>query len=157
MSITGSGFDSSLYKYYDLLKFKNPGMGTVGSVGNNAGYHKNSNIAGVETGMQGLPDETEFEAKLRRAMEQKDEKALKEACLGMEELFLNMMYRQMKATIHKSGLIPESVSNDIIQSMFDEALIKEATKSRSIGIADMMYKQLCKQMNNVYKKEITED
>ena len=153
MNISGSGFDSSLHKYYDLLKYKNTGTGTVSSSGNNTSNRKDSNITAVE----GLSEDNGFEAKLKRAMEQKDEKALREACLSMEELFLNMMYKQMRATVYKSDLIPDSMSNDIIQSMFDEAMIKEATKSRSMGIADMLYKQLYKQMSNVYKKEGTEE
>jgi len=153
MSITGSGLGSGLSNYYDILKYKSTRVGTVNSQGNVAGDQKGSNMSAVES----LSDDDGFQAKLKRAMEQKDEKALREACQSMEEVFLNMMYKQMRATVPKSALISESASNDIIQSMFDEALIKEASKSRSVGIADILYKQLYNEMNNVYKKVITEE
>ncbi|NMB96479.1 MAG: hypothetical protein GYA02_07700 [Clostridiaceae bacterium] len=151
MSITGAGLGSGLSSYYDILKYQS--TGTPNSQRNTTGDQKGSSMLSAES----LSDDNGFQAKLKHAMEQKDEKALREVCQSMEEIFLNMMYKQMRATVHKSDLIPESISTDIIQSMYDEALIKETTKSRSIGIADMLYKQLYNEMNNVYKKEVTEE
>ncbi|NSW89475.1 MAG: rod-binding protein [Firmicutes bacterium] len=100
-----------------------------------------------------VPEEQGFEEKLKRAMENKDEKALKETCQQFEELFLQMMYRQMKATVPKSGLFSENISTEIFDSMLDESLMKEASKANGVGLADMMYKQLYKKMYNTYKIE----
>lgn len=100
-----------------------------------------------------VPEEQGFEEKLKRAMENKDEKALKETCQQFEELFLQMMYRQMKATVPKSGLFSENISTEIFDSMLDESLMKEASKANGVGLADMMYKQLYKKMHNAYKIE----
>lgn len=116
------------------------------------GNKTNNQLNNHDSSLEELAGDNGFEAKLKRAMEQKDEKALKEVCQSMEEVFLNIMYKQMRATVPKSGLMPESASTEIIQSMFDEALVKEASQSRGMGIADMLYKQLYNQMNNVYKK-----
>ena len=96
-------------------------------------------------------EEQTFEEKLKRAMENKDEEALKETCRQFEELFLQMMYKQMKATVPKSGLFSESIPTEFFDSMLDESLVKEASKAKGIGLADMMYKQLYKEMSNIYK------
>jgi flagellar protein FlgJ len=97
------------------------------------------------------PEEQTFEGKLKQAMENRDEKSLKEACRQFEELFLQMMYKQMKATVPKSGLFSGGIQAEIFNSILDESLMKEVSKAKGIGIADMMYKQLYKEMNNVYK------
>ena len=36
-----------------------------------------------------------------------EDKALKKACEGFEAMFLNMMYRQMRSTVHEGGLFGE--------------------------------------------------
>ncbi|NLC69198.1 MAG: hypothetical protein GX754_10565, partial [Clostridiaceae bacterium] len=58
-------------------------------------------INGITT--QGAEEQV-FEEKLKRAMENKDEKMLKEACRQFEELFLQVLYKQMKATVPRDGL-----------------------------------------------------
>lgn len=60
---------------------------------------ENINNSDLNSLDSGLYEGNDFEAKLKRAMENKDEKALKEACQQVEEIFLQMMYKQMKATI----------------------------------------------------------
>ena len=97
-----------------------------------------------------------FEEKLRQAMENYDEGSLKEVCQQFEALFLQMLYKEMKATVPKSGLFSEAdgISGDIMNSMLDEALMNEASKSKGIGIADVMYKQLYKEMNGTYKESV---
>ncbi|HOJ09788.1 MAG TPA: rod-binding protein [Clostridiales bacterium] len=116
----------------------------------NAGNRKENKI-------DDFSDNNSFEAKLKRAMDQNDEKALKEVCQNFEEIFLQMMYKQMKATVPKSDLISEGAGREIFDSMLDEALMEEASKGNGIGLADMMYKQLYKSMSNVYKKDIAEE
>ena len=97
-------------------------------------------------GVSGTENINDFESKLQNAINNRDEKALKETCQQLEEVFLQMMYRQMKATIPKSDIFPESIGKEIFDSMLDECLIKEAAKANGIGLSDMMYKQLYKKM-----------
>jgi flagellar protein FlgJ len=83
-----------------------------------------------------------FDISIDTALKNKDQKALKEALHQFEEIFLQMLYKQMKVTIPKSELFPEDRSKEILNSMFDETLIKEVSKNRGLGLADTMYKQL---------------
>ena len=87
-------------------------------------------------------------------MEKRD-KELKKACEGFEAMFLNMMYRQMRATVPKDSLFGESNALKIFQDMRDDELMKNVAAGGGIGIADMMYKQLqpqvVKQSQNVIK------
>jgi flagellar protein FlgJ len=91
-------------------------------------------------------EDTSFEENLKSAMERKDEKALREACTQFEGILLQMMYKQMKATVPKGTLIPKSYGTEYFEGMLDEALVDNAAKTNSIGLADIMYKQLSKQM-----------
>jgi len=93
-------------------------------------------------------DDASFENTLKSAMERKDEKALKEACTQFEGILLNMMYKQMKATVPKSTLIPKSYGTEYFEGMLDEKLVETASKSNSLGLADLLYKQLSKQLKN---------
>jgi Rod binding domain-containing protein len=58
---------------------------------------------------------------------------------------LSMMYKQMKATVVKSDLMKEDPGMDIFQSMEDDELMKQASKTGSFGLAASLYKQLSRQ------------
>lgn len=95
--------------------------------------------------------ESSFEKHLQGAMEKNDEKELKKVCQDFEAFFLNMMYKQMKAAVPKSNFIPEDSGRDIFESMHDESLMEEASKSGSFGLADSLYNQLSKRLKNTHK------
>lgn len=92
-------------------------------------------------------NEGNFEERLKNAMDQKDEKELKKVCREFESIMLNMMYKQMKATVPKTELIPGDAGRDIFESMLDDNLIEEASRGRGMGLADIMYKQLSKKID----------
>lgn len=95
--------------------------------------------------------DSSFETKLQKAADKKDEKQLKEVCKEFESIFLNMMYKQMKATVVKSELIPQDSGRDIFESMLDDKLMEDASKGRGIGLSDVLYKQLSKQLKSTYE------
>ncbi len=69
-----------------------------------------------------------------------DPNALKEACEGMESIFLNIMLKEMRKTIPKSGLMPDTLAKDIYTSLFDQHLSQEVAKAgKGIGIAEMLF------------------
>lgn len=71
------------------------------------------------------------------------QKKLREACEGFEAMFLSMMYKQMRATVPESDLFgKKSNAIKIFEDMRDTELMNQAAKSGSIGLADMMMKQL---------------
>lgn len=75
-----------------------------------------------------------------------DSQRLKKACKDMESLFINMMLKEMRKSIPKSGLFEDSLERDIYTSMFDQQIAEEASGvGRGIGLADMLYENLSRQ------------
>lgn len=92
-----------------------------------------------------------FEKRLKSAMDKNDDKELKKVCKDFEGILLNMMYKEMKATVPKSDLVPADAGKDIFDSMLDDKLVDESAKSGGLGLSDVLYKQLSKQLSNQYK------
>lgn len=92
-----------------------------------------------------------FETQLQNAFDKNDEKQLKQACKEFESLFMNMMYKQMKATVMKAELIPQDAGREIFESMLDDKLMEDASNGKGIGLSDVLYKQLSKQLKATYK------
>jgi len=92
-----------------------------------------------------------FESKLRSAMTNQNEAALKNACVQFEELMLGILYKSMKATIRRSELTPPAPGREIYEQWQDDALMKKIAERGTFGLADMMYKQLSKRMKNAYE------
>lgn len=86
-----------------------------------------------------------FEKTLQAAVDNKDDKELKKACQQFEAIMLDMMYKQMKATVVKSDFVQKDAGRDIFESMLDESLVEEASKTGSFGLAESLFKQLSKQ------------
>ena len=73
----------------------------------------------------------------------RDPERLKKACQGVESIFLNMMLKEMRKAIPKSGLFSDSLQKDIYTSLFDQQVAREAAESgRGIGISQMLFEQL---------------
>lgn len=95
--------------------------------------------------------EATFESRLKKALSENDDKELKKVSQEFEGIFTKILYKQMKATVIKSDFMPESNAKEMFQSMLDEKLAEDSTKAGGIGLGDMMYNQLKKQMSNQYK------
>lgn len=74
--------------------------------------------------------------------QQKKQAELKKAAKEFESLFLNYMLKSMRETVPKGGLFKEGIANDIYTSMFDSYLSEKASAHQSMGLANMIYKQL---------------
>ncbi|MBF0303482.1 MAG: rod-binding protein, partial [Desulfamplus sp.] len=73
----------------------------------------------------------------------KDEKALKEACQGFEEVFLNTMMKSMRATIPEDPVFGKSHAMDMYTSLSDQYLAEKISKGEnSTGIGEYLYRQL---------------
>ena len=97
--------------------------------------------------------EEDFQNKLKAVMDSKDKEQLKKASQELESVFINMMFKEMRSTITKSNLIEESAGRDIFESMFDEKISEQISKGKGFGLADMIYKQVLRDMENKYKIE----
>lgn len=92
----------------------------------------------------------DFDNVLQKALTQDDKIQLKDACREFESLFLSMMYKQMRATIPKSELLPASFARETFETMLDEELAKKASQGTGMGVGQMLYNQLMHQMQNAY-------
>ncbi len=123
-----------------------PGTGSPDMSGTNSA----AMLKDLASGTAGIMDRAniamknaEDAQKLRKEQEQKRyEKKVREACQGFETMFLSMMYRQMRATVPDNTLFGNSNSQKIWQSMLDDSMMEEVSKSGGVGLADMIYKQL---------------
>lgn len=91
-----------------------------------------------------------FKQELEKAYSQGDKEKLKKACEDFESIFLKMMFDSMRATVQKTEITPSDSGRDIFEGMLDDELMNNATKSGGVGLSEMMYKQLSKQMNEAY-------
>ena len=82
---------------------------------------------------------------VNEAAKDQQDKELKEACKGFESMFLNMMYKQMRATVPTDDLFGDSNAKKIYQEMHDEKLMDGIAQGGGVGLADMLYKQLSRE------------
>ncbi len=92
----------------------------------------------------------EFERMLKKAYDEKDEKQLKKVCREFEQIFLNHMYKQMRATIPKSDLVEGGFARETFEEMLDEKIAEEVAKGPGIGLGDMLYQNLARNMKPTY-------
>lgn len=72
----------------------------------------------------------------------KDDKELKKACKDFEAIFFNQILKSMRKTVTKTDLFGSQKEEEIFQDMMDAEVSKTAAQQNSIGIADMLYRQL---------------
>ena len=72
--------------------------------------------------------------------QQKELDKLKNACGEFESIFVYQMMKEMRKSVHKTGLIHGGQAETIFRDMLDQ----EQSKSVSIGIGSMLYQQLSK-------------
>ena len=74
--------------------------------------------------------------------QEKDGNKLKEACRQFEAIFIRQMLKEMRKTIPKGGLLPESNERAFFTSMFDEKIAEEISQQGRMGLADLLFRQL---------------
>lgn len=97
---------------------------------------------------QNKAQENEFEALLKKAQDEKDDKKLMETCRNLEAVFVNMMFKQMQNTVQKTGLADGGFAEDMYNDMLTDKYSEEATKGSGLGLAQIMFKQLSKNKTN---------
>ena len=84
---------------------------------------------------------------VNEAAKSQQDKELKEACKGFEAMFLNMMYKEMRATVPEDSLFGESNAQKIFRDMHDEKLMENVADGGGVVLADLLYRQLSPQVN----------
>ncbi|NLM09669.1 MAG: flagellar biosynthesis protein FlgJ [Clostridiaceae bacterium] len=95
-------------------------------------------------------EEQAFEEVLKKAYTDGDKERLMEACRDFEGILMGIMFKQMKKTVPESKFLPKSYAREIFEDMLDEELINNA-KRKGVGIADILYRQLSANLDNMYK------
>ncbi len=76
--------------------------------------------------------------KFKDLLENKDKKGLEEAAKDFEELFVNILFKNMRKSVLKSGLVEKSHEREMWESMLDEAYAESIAETKSLGIAKMI-------------------
>lgn len=71
-----------------------------------------------------------------------DPRALREACEQFEAVFLAYLLQKMRDTVPEDPLLGESRAHDVYQSMLDWELAQQMARTQSVGLADMLFRQL---------------
>lgn len=88
-------------------------------------------------------DQDDFSEVLAKAKREQEDAQLKKACQDLEALFIQQMLKRMRATIPKSGFIPESMATKMYEEMLDTEYSKViAASPHNFGLADLLYEQL---------------
>ena len=82
-----------------------------------------------------------LEAAKNPAADKTDPK-LHAACSEMESLFINYLFKEMRATIDKSGFISGGRAEEIFTSLLDVELSRKISGAGGIGLSAILLKQL---------------
>lgn len=110
--------------------------------------YNNVTITGLNTSGMVVSQEKkteDFQKQLEIAMAKQEDEALQEACQQFEAFFIQQLWKEMRNTLSKDGLIPKSHGEEIFQEMLDGEYAKQSTKNGGIGLAKMLYQQLSSQ------------
>ncbi|PKN32001.1 MAG: hypothetical protein CVU60_12910 [Deltaproteobacteria bacterium HGW-Deltaproteobacteria-18] len=76
-----------------------------------------------------------------------DEVKLKKACQDFEAVFIGQIWKQMRASVPKEGLL-KSKEEESYLSMFDQELSLKMSRSGGIGLSDVLYANLSERLVN---------
>ncbi|MFO7985600.1 MAG: rod-binding protein [Desulfatiglandaceae bacterium] len=67
---------------------------------------------------------------------------LRKACSELESLFIYQLFKEMRATIPKTGFLSGGKGEDLYTSMLDAQVAKELAASRGIGLSAVFVDRL---------------
>lgn len=70
----------------------------------------------------------------------KELQKLETACKDFESIFVMQMMKEMKKTVHKTGLVSGGMAEDVFSDMLDQ----ERSKSASIGVGQILFQDLAR-------------
>jgi flagellar protein FlgJ len=81
-------------------------------------------------------------AKDRSQDDETNKTDLDQASRQFESLLLNLMIREMRATVPESSLLPTSMAQDLFTSMLDEKYADSMAQSGGVGLHRLIIEQL---------------
>ena len=85
--------------------------------------------------LQGIKEPFEKE---KSPGEGEDSARLKQALCELESLFISYLFKEMRATVPKSGFISGGKAEEIYTSMLDNQLARELSLNGGIGLSSML-------------------
>ena len=84
----------------------------------------------------------------------KTNEEIKSLAHQFESIFVHQLLKSMRSTVQKSGLF-DSHATQMYESLYDEEMAKLMTEKRSIGLADIVYKDLIRLEDIIIKVQPT--
>ena len=81
-----------------------------------------------------------------RSAREKDVAKVKQLANDFESVFLEQMFKSMRASVQKSGLVDGGNAEEIYTSMLDSEYAKQMSKQGGSGLAEMIERQLLQTM-----------
>ena len=80
----------------------------------------------------------------RRAVADADDgnRQAREACAEFEALFINMMLKELRSTVNKSGLMDGGKAEELYTGLMDTQISRDLATQGGIGLAAMLYRQM---------------
>jgi flagellar protein FlgJ len=78
----------------------------------------------------------------RRPGEAATDSELRDVCRQMESLFIHHLFKEMRATISRSGFISGGRAEEIYTSMLDAEMAAKISERGGIGLSQMLLQQL---------------
>jgi flagellar protein FlgJ len=83
---------------------------------------------------------------VERGSREGDIKKVKQLAKDFESIFLEQMFKSMRSSVQKSGLIDGGNAEEIYTSMLDSEYAKQMSQQSASGLADMIERQLLQSM-----------
>ena len=87
-----------------------------------------------------IPDSTQAQMDKLASVNPKDRAKIHEVSEQFESIFLNLMLKSMRDTVHSSGLMDGGNAEDIYRSMLDGEYAQQMAHQRQSGIANSIEK-----------------
>lgn len=71
-----------------------------------------------------------------------DPEALRKTCQQFEAIFIQQMFKAMRATVPDSGLLDKDQSLGYFQDLMDFQVSQQMATRQGVGLADAMFRQL---------------
>ncbi|NLU49217.1 MAG: flagellar biosynthesis protein FlgJ [Syntrophomonadaceae bacterium] len=86
--------------------------------------------------------ESPFQKALDKAIQEKNDRKLLQACQELESILLYQVIRAMRATVPRTGFFGSSFGGEVFESMLDEEYARNMAKSGATSLAEVLYRQL---------------
>lgn len=83
----------------------------------------------------------------------KEDAKLKKTCQDFESLLVQQMLSAMRQTVQKSDVFGSREKEDTFQGMLDQEMAVQMSRTGSIKIADVLYKQLSSENDKAASSE----